>query len=214
MTDKIGFTPAQAPDPAQGNAGQAPQDGNAQATTPAAANELTEARVQSIVESAIEGMLRKVQSNNAKFENRIKDEVTKRIADLSAAGVEVTPDQAKQLEKVVRAREEPQPTEIKPAAATPQAQPDGETVDPVTQAGYELMETLGVDLEDGDPEARLIDHSSSLKYLKSLETALEEKKARLGKARQPMGGGAPAANPIRNITDLDALFEMSRKKTR
>lgn len=216
MADKQSFVPVQAPEPAQGNAEEATTEANP-TVSPVDANVLTEDKVRGIVESALSTALRKVQSDSAKQEQRIKKEVERRIEELSAAGVSVTPEQQKQLETIVRKREIPQPAE-ETETLSPAAEPDGENVDPVTAAGYELMDQYGLEIDaEADPEAKMIDHSSPLKYLRTLEDALKAKSARSGKTanvRQPMGGGTPAANPIKNITDLDALFEMSRKKTR
>lgn len=211
MADKQGFTPVQAPEPAQGSAVEAPQEVS-QVVNPADVNAmLTEEKVRSIVESSLSAALRKVQSDSAKQETRIKKEVERRIEEMKAVGITTTPEQEKQLENVVRQRENPQPTE-ETSAPPPRTDSDGENVDPVTAAGYEMMDQYGVDLEADDPESKMLDHTTPLKYLKSLEAALQKKAARVGQVRAPVGGGTASANPIRNIKDLDTLFQMSVKK--
>ena len=209
-SDKVGFSPVQ---PAPELQGSNPAGEGATKDSPVEEKgvALTEARVNEIVEKAVEGVLRKAQSITKKAEDRIKAEVAAKIEDMKAAGITPTPEQEKQLESVVRQRE----TSSSTAEGRPPTQGKAESsepTDPVTQAGYELMDQYGIDIEKEDPESEKLDFSSPLKYLRSLEDALKTKAARVGQVRAPVGSGGSAANPIKNIRDLDELYRMSTKK--
>lgn len=210
--DKVGFSPVQ-PEaaPLQGSNVPAGEAGTPNTPGEEKGGVLTEERVNAIVEKAVEGVLRKAQSITRKMEDRIKSEVASKIEEMKAAGITPTPEQEKQLENVVRQRES-SPSTAEGTPVTQGTTPSSETADPVTQAGYEMMDQYGVDLEADDPESKMLDHTTPLKYLRSLEAALEKKAARIGQVRAPVGGGAPSANPIRNVKDLDTLFQMSVKK--
>jgi hypothetical protein len=156
--------------------------------------------VQEETEKALDSVSRRSQSQIAKAENRIKQLVNAQLATLKDANINVTPQQAQDIEQTIRAKinGQPEPTETPAAQPGEEGTPDADTDDPVSLAGFALMESLGVDLKMDDPEAALLDQSSSSAYLKSLSKALLAKQARLStppEARTPAGGGALSGKP-------------------
>lgn len=179
---------------------------------------LTEAQLRKIIAEetarSFEQLRRQQQSSQAKAENRIKQEVQRQLETIRAAGLQPTTDQERAIETAVRNRvaQQDQSPE-KPDAQS--AQPEGiSEMDPTDAAAYAMMESLGVELEDHDPEAGTLDRSSPKAYLASMHKALMRKQARLSSspaARTPVGNGGQPANPILNIDDPTELFRMARK---
>lgn len=181
---------------------------------------LSEERMRKIlgdeIEKALGSAQRKTQSQIAKMENRIKSTVQQTLATMKAAGMQVSPEQEKALENTIRQQIQPgeQPTEPAQAAAQP-AGGDEAPPDPVTAAGWKLMDAYGVSIDENDPEYALLDQTSEAAYLKSILPAIQAKQARIQTppgARVPAGGGGPAGNPIASIKDTDELWQRARPK--
>jgi len=194
---------------------------------------ITREEAKAMADAAAETALRKAQS----LFDKGRDGILKRVqADLQAlekgfdlqtkAGVPVTPEQrdaAKQ--KVIAAAlteaepELPQKSEtVQPSgtAPNPEAGPD-----PITAEAWAMMKAADVTIEDTDPEMKLVDQSgtSALKFLRSIEVAIEAKKARLAtpvEARIPgpaSGAAVQPASPYAGMTPYE-LFAKAYSKQR
>ena len=193
---------------------------------------LDENRVMEIVkQSTKESMnefyrLQKQQMD--KQESRIKKEVQTQIDSLKKIGVEVTDEMATSIENVKR---QEIVTEFQndglPQEAGQQPTPDQSPNDPIIQAAMKEVSALekefGFELDQSDPEASMIVHTSPFKFTKSYEKAMEAKKERLeseGKmpthplAQTPTsGGGGTPGNPLNNM-DIDQVWEQAQKTMR
>jgi hypothetical protein len=185
-----------------------------------AAEEAAFRRAQGLYESGRTNFEQKVQGELASLKNFIE------VAKLS--GKEITPQDEQQMRQnvIARAYETAQP-------ATPPGQPqlqapegNGDDADPVTLAAWEMMKEVGVDIEDNDPEVRLIvDNGTPLQFIRSVEKAIAAKQARTGAtgnqppAVQPHvptnagGGGAPAYQQLKP-GDQDARWEQIQSNGR
>lgn len=168
--------------------------------------QLTEAQIQAIADQIIANPRLKqglYDHANARVD---QEAVNAKIQELQAAGIQVTPDQAR---KLVEQQSQPisqgtqprvEPVGQPNVPTTPSA--ELETADPVVASAVNLMKEAGVNIEDDDPELAIVDQKTEdpYKFLKSVETAIAAKKGRLQKAnvglpgavvQQGGGGGLP-----------------------
>ncbi|MEN6571401.1 MAG: hypothetical protein ABFD24_06135 [Anaerolineaceae bacterium] len=188
--------PAPAPAPTQEQTAQTQtQTGNPEFVTKAE------------MEQKISEALRNAQSMTGKMEARIN----KKIADLSAAGVNVTREQAQAI--VSHEDQQSQGGQSGEVLTNQAAQPGNQQAaqqnDPVvsqaiswmqedgvekpngpTAESYHMMAAAGVHITEGDPEFKNIGGKTAFEFLKSVEKAIADKKAREERSGSP--GRVPA----------------------
>lgn len=177
-------------------------------------------------------MRRIAQSESGKAEARIQ----KKIADMKALDISLTPEQAKKLvEKEDEAVHNPG-MDTQPSAQPAQgAQTEVPSTDPVlikatewmksdgiekpdafTAEAYRMMATANLHIEDNDPEANLIKvDGTPSDFLSTVNAAIQAKAARLSNqgnpARMPVlssgsPGGAPAHQGLGGTETLESYF--------
>lgn len=193
---------------------------------------LDESRVQEIVKKSMTETMsefyKQQKSQMDKQEARIKKEVQSQIESLKKIGIDVSDDMAKNIETIKRQEivTESQSDGLSDDAGQ-QTPPDQSTKDPVILAAMREVETLeksyGFELDQTDPEAGMIDHTSPFKFTKSYEKAMEAKKERLESegnlpdnplAQIPTsGGGSTPGNKLNNM-NIDDVWEQAQKTMR
>jgi hypothetical protein len=201
MSNESTLTPGQAvgtapgSDPVPDQSATTPAgEGNESASQEGVKGEfLTRAEAEAMIalgkQEAIAAAYTRVDQSEKRAKTAVQ-EVRKAVEVSNAAGHQIAPEVAKQMEQtaVQKAMTEPEPA---PAGQAPQAEPQGQ-VDPNI---LEIQKDKGIELFDGDPELALIDRTKSqLKFYKSVEAACEAKKARLASApKEPIQPISPAA---------------------
>jgi hypothetical protein len=125
---------------------------------------------------------REQQGLRKKSEDRVKREVSAQLQSLQDAGLQVTNEQAKQIERTARQRiedelgndDQPKP---QPAQAAPTLDINGEI--------ESLNREYGTYLDEKDPEAQaakkiMAEGGSPVKFLREYEKGLEAKRKRIG----------------------------------
>jgi hypothetical protein len=111
------------------------------------------------------------------------------IEALKAVGGTVTPEQERAMKQRVIEEaftKKPNETQLAPDQTprrAPAQEPEEET-DPITQDAWELMDEMGIDLLDDDPEVEMIDDSTPRQFFKTLEKALEAKRQRISQTSE------------------------------
>lgn len=235
LNNQIPMDPTQLP--GTPDSGQMPMDPML-TQDPAAAPEtpaeppLTRAEIAAMFEQKLNEFKTSQHSAQQKAEARIKKELQTQLESLKRAGVELSPEQARALTDETRARitqEETGGQEPTAGGKMPESQggPPPATVETVNAMANELVQEYGFGLDPATDaeEIKMIDQGSPAKFIRSLERALEAKKARLDGQKQQreakpgartpmMAGGSTPGNPIASINDIDALYEMARGKRR
>ena len=193
---------------------------------------LDENRVQEIVKKSMTETMsefyKQQKSQMDKQESRIRKEVQSQIDSLKKIGIDVTPEMETSIENVKRQEivTESQSDDLQNNAGQ-QSSPDTSNNDPRIQAAAREVETLekqyGIELDQSDPEASMIDHTSLARFARTYEKALEAKKERLETAGQmpknPLaqiptgGGGGTPGNPLNNMS-IDDVWEQAKKSMR
>ncbi|HBF40445.1 MAG TPA: hypothetical protein DDW19_01290 [Anaerolineaceae bacterium] len=215
--------PAPAPAPTQEQTAQTQaQTGNGEFVTKAE------------MEQKITEALRNAQSMTGKMEARIN----KKIVDLQAAGVNVTREQAQAI--VTHEDQQAQGGQsgevLTNQAAQPGNQPAPQQGDPVinqaiswmqedgidkpngtTAESYRMMAEAGVHITENDPELKNIGGKTPIEFLKSVEKAIADKKAREERSGSPgripalaQGGQSGNAVPL-NVPGKDVLDDYFKK---
>lgn len=183
---------------------------------------LDENRVQEIVKKSMTETMnefyKQQKSQMDKQEARLKNEVKSQIESLKKMGIDVTEDIAQNIENIKRQEivTESQNGGLSDNAGQ-QNSPDQPNNDPVIQAAMKEVEVLekayGFELDEADPEAKMLDHTSLFKFGKTYELAMEAKKERLANAGQlpknPLaqipigGGGTQPGNPLKGMNPME-----------
>ncbi len=105
--------------------------------------------------------------------------------------------------------------------AQPASPPAAETRQPetITQpppspsaiAAYAVMDGEGVEIDEADPEAQLIDWKTPDAAYRTTRAAIAAKQKRLANASLPLSGGTPGVNPIANVKDTSQLFKIAKE---
>lgn len=186
---------------------------------------------QEIADTAFRG----AQKSLVKIEQR----VDAKMAELKTLGIQETPElrqkAAQQIEAEVmhengqaatppQTQQPPQQPQGQETGQNQQQQPASQPDNPAAAIYQELVQEIGVTLQDDDPELKSVDNNikSLLVFQRQLETALKAKKERVDRANainDPMnipsaGQRTGVANPIANITDPDALYEMAARQSK
>ncbi|RME37942.1 MAG: hypothetical protein D6794_06155 [Deltaproteobacteria bacterium] len=191
---------------------------------------LTTAQVQAMIEEAMQKTLeqsrRMAQSLTDKADTRLQKLVQSRIAQLEEAwkmqaelGMPVPDDEQKEAarQKVAQSvMEAAGDGGAQDDAALPQddgkGTNDNETAAIVNRRAQAIYEKYGIDLNEDDPEAELIDQSSPGAFLVSLEEALVRKKKRVSGARAAnLGGNGKPAAQVQPGSGFDLLQQYYRK---
>lgn len=184
-------------------------------------------------------MLKSMQSNAGKLEQRI----TERMEKLKAAGIPATTES---VQRLIEAEEE-QANESKPQAPIPQGtqqvqatqpgtqvspatdpvlaqaatwmQEDGlSNPNPITAEAYRMMALENVRITDDDPESKSIGGQTAFDFLASLKAAMEAKRQRLDLKGTPgrtpgISSGSPtSAQSHENKRGLETLNQYFRGK--
>lgn len=175
-------------------------------------------QLSELIAQTSEQLRRQQQSETAKAEKRIKDQVASQLKVMRDAGMQVVPETEQAVERIVRKQMTDQtdaPQDGTPAQVQPQGQPGEGQISAIDAAAYAMMDAVGIDIEPTDPEANSLDRSSPQAFLTSVHKALLAKQARVStspSARIPAGsGGAPATNALPD--DPDTLWKMARAQT-
>ena len=153
---------------------------------------ITVEQAKQLTEQAVQEAVSKAQSLVDKSGNRVQAKVQERLQSLEAtlklqtdAGVEITPEQKKAMQQQVMldALSEA-PPEADPNAPAPPGEPQtppgqAEQVDPITQAAWNRMKEVGVDILDEDPEFKILDMASPYSFLLSVDKAIAAKQSRI-----------------------------------
>lgn len=180
---------------------------------------------QQEAEAMVADALRRAQSLTDKAENRIQRRVQEEIGKLEvsakalkAAGHPIPTDaleRAKQKVVMDVVAEDQGP-------AAEAEDDDNPLAQMLNQEVEKLVKAAGVDLDENDEEAKMLDNSSPFAFVKSFELALTAKAARLNggapahppQMAVPAGARLPApaagrpANTISDITDPAELIKM------
>ena len=171
---------------------------------------LTEA--QRLIQDAVNQSLRQSQSLTDKSEARIRKDIQDKLNQIDqarktfeAAGVTITPEINEKIRRQViddgLLGESASETRGQPGRANPETQ--GAAVnDPISQAALTMMQEAGVTVLDTDPEAGTLDYTSPRSFLRSLDQAIEAKRARTTAQPGQTIPGAPAAGANRAPTNL------------
>ena len=196
-----------------------------------AVKQLLETEVPRLVGPTVEKTFRGIQSMTQKRENRINQELNDLKSALKNAGVELNDSQSNALEQITRKKimnengQETGDTAAAQTAGQQQTAPGGQQsqtnsdnlITDMNDRANLLMEIAGVDLEESDPEAKLLEGIEDPKqWLSTLQTALENKKQRLntspeGRSFMGAGPGKPG-NPLAGNYDLADLYSKGLSK--
>lgn len=144
---------------------------------------------------------REQQSQRDKLEARINNRVAR-------------PEPAAQSAQPSETQSRPaEGTEPPQAAATSSQQPAQEA-NPLDVLANKIMDTEGIDIDQGDPEEKMVDWTNEATVARTLPKAIDAKRLRAAAGSLPLTNGTPVANPIANITNLDDLWQRSRQKGR
>lgn len=180
------------------------------------------------LQTRLDNFFRGVQSQGDKLEARVQKRLTDLTTKAQEQGLTLTDaDKTNLRAQVVNEM-------LNEAGAAPQATPPGseetprsgeEIVQQVNQIATGIMQLSGVLIDDNDPEADILKKAGSGTpdaYIKAVWEAVEAKRLRLQgtnelpgspRARTPgVVAGAPQANRIANITDLDTLWKEAAGK--
>ncbi len=225
---------------AGGSAANASQGGELQnGEQQAVSQPLTLEQVKAVMQQTLQEYDRTRQSQQDKMEARIAKRFTEQAQALQASGVTLDDAGLKALKQAVRVAEtsvqddapalqqQHQPVQQQQTPAQPKRE---NASDPFIEAAVvELNTEAGLDLDPKDAEAANLDYSSRVKFLRSYEKALADKKARLASAttqtapQQTQAQQTPATSapgqvsggtPVLSIDDLTAkLMEYQKNPT-
>ena len=150
---------------------------------------LTKQEAVNLVNELAAKQFQALQSMQAKQENRVKDEVEKRLQVLTAAGLTPTPEQAARIQDATRqqfAEMDEANTAIANQGDAQAPMMQQQAIHPVIATANEIMRKAGVTINDNDPELKLIDQNTDdeLTFLNSVQSAVIAKAKRLADARQ------------------------------
>lgn len=187
-----------------------------------------ETLMREIADQAADGAYRRAQSLIDKTDNRLTKQVQDRFeqlktarAQMAAAGQPVSDEAFDDLLEAERLKilSSVGDQGIPPAAGIEQRE-----VDAINREAQRIMEELGVEVEEEDPEAEYINFQSTPEvFLETLKVAAKMKAKRLTdsgekvepvapEARIPsLGASGKQSNPIADITDPDTLIQMGLK---
>lgn len=172
---------------------------------------ITRDEAQRLAEAAADAAFRKAQGLTDKTASRLEKQVQDRLAEIEKFVGPLTEEQKAKMANSLTQQEAAPATN--PQAATPVAVMDQAEIDRRTS---EIYQKHGLELEDTDPEARLVDGVKSPEaWLAALETATAQKAARLktpAQARVAAFGGGAAANPVMTTNDPDQLWKLARER--
>lgn len=143
-------------------------------------------QVEELVKELTAKQFQALQSMQAKQEDRVKREIDKRLEAIANAGLKITPEQAARIQEDTRkqlASEESQSV-AKREEAQPKAQQQSE-IHPVVATANEIMKSFGVEVENNDPEFKMIDQSTkdAWQFLQSVREAANAKAQRLAESQ-------------------------------
>lgn len=201
----VGFARGGTPNASQaGQAGQAGLVGPAASEGASQDRTITLAEAQRLIQDAVDRSLRASQSLTDKSEARIRKDIQDRLNQIDqarktfeAAGVQITPEINEKIRRqviddsllgdggVLPGQGQPaqggreQPLNVQGSA---QAEPQMAAAanDPISQTALTMMQEAGVTVLDTDPEAAALDYSSPRAFLRTLDQAIEAKRARIG----------------------------------
>lgn len=95
----------------------------------------------------------------------------------------------------------------------PQRQPAAPSENPLDVIAASIMEAEGVEIDENDPEAKMVDWTNNATVYKTVAAAVSAKKTRQAQASTPLTGGLPAgSNPIASVTDRDQLWKLANQR--
>lgn len=151
-----------------------------------------------VFEQRLEALTRKQQSANDKLESRISGRFQQQIAALQSAGVTLNQDQTNKLAQQTRTDvlADAVPNQPDNTAQPAQAAQTAAAPNPQTAAAWNVMDALGMDIDDEqDPEAKTIDWSSPEKARATTIAAIAAKRQRIAAGSVPLGNGVPSTTP-------------------
>lgn len=160
---------------------------------------LTQEQLATLLEqtkaAAVEEAFRRAQGYYEKGQVKVQERMRQMEATLKAAGVTVddqTRDRMKQAIAAEVSKEPETPPAGTPTGSQQAGQPEKppENLDPISTEAYAMQRQAGVFIEDNDPELSMIEQTSPYAFLRSIERAIEAKKARI--SRQRVMPAAPA----------------------
>lgn len=205
------FTPngaeTQASEPAAANHSATPEVGAQTSATASPPALLTPDAVRSLLREELTAFQREQQSQRDKQESRINQRIDMVKTTLAATGKTLSAEDEQKARAAISQEiannsqaatappsrpagtEAEQPTIQTPAADKPTAP------NPQTAAAWAVMEGEGIDIDDADPEARMLDWTTPQTAYTSAKIAIEAKRKRIGNAALPLTGGAPNPRP-------------------
>jgi hypothetical protein len=173
-----------------------------------------EQKLTGLFDSAVDRATRNAQSLTDKAESRIQKQVTERLKSVQEAyklinGHEMPVEQRETVRQRVIAEVLSEDGSSDKGTSQPVAKPGEDELDPQTKADVEyvnrrteeLYEDYGFTLEESDPEASKLSFDAGPKeFLKTLKTAMDEKKTRLGSGQS----GKPNVGQAGRIPSLGA----------
>lgn len=161
--------------------------------------------IRAILREELDARDRAIQSARDKQEARFNQRFTSLENAFTAAGVQLTDAQRdslrKQAVKEVLQEEPASPSQGGKQEPEQPAAPSKEV-----QAAWAVMEDEGIDIDEADPEADLIDWSSPAKARRTTLAAIDAKRARLARGRNPVVGGGPGTSKAALERELQELI--------
>jgi hypothetical protein len=171
-------------------------------------------------------------------DGKVQDKIKKLEAAAKAQGVSLTPDQRKLMENKAlidtldESTNATHPQSFNPGQGQSQGNVDPQLASRVNDAADTIVMLSGIELEDNDPEIKMIDEAltkTPQEYLAAVQKAVDSKKERLkttpqNDAQTPapqetfqspgLVQGVAQSNPIANITDRDELWKRAQSSKR
>lgn len=217
------FTPngtgEQASTPITANPSQA--EAGAQTQANASPQALTPDAIKSLFREELTAFQREQQSQRDKQEARINQRIDDLRKGLAAAGKNLTADEEQKARQAFAQEvqsDSPAATgaPARPGGAAPEAATTEQPAatkpaapNPQTAAAWAVMEGEGLDIEDSDPEAKMIDWTSPQTAYKTTAAAIEAKRKRMGNAALPLTGGAPNNKPLHHGMNASQTLDMA-----
>lgn len=175
---------------------------------------ITRDEAQRLAEAAADAAFRKAQGLTDKTASRLEKQVQERLAEIEKFVGPLTEEQKAKMASSLTQQEAAAPA-ANPQAATPTAVMDQAEID--RQTG-EIYRRYGIELDDTDPEARLVESAKTPEaWLAALDKATAAKAARLktpAQARVASFGGGAAADPVISTNNPDQLWKLANERGR
>jgi len=162
-------------------------------------------KFRAIVREELDARDRAIQSARDKQEARINQRFASLESAFAATGVTLTDAQRSALQRQAAQEVAREESPSSASQGAPQAEPEAAPSKEV-QAAWAVMEDEGIDIDQADPEADMIDWSSPAKARRTTLAAIDAKRARMARGRNPVVGGGPGTSKAALERELQELI--------